>query len=106
VEGELMTYNLSNFTDARDPLQMLTAANDMVGGLVFIGILIALFTIITVSLLKEGIVIAAGIGMFVTSLAGLVLILAGVLSPTFMVFFLVPLAIIVIGGFVRKQFGS
>ena len=101
-----MTYNLSNFTAVRDPLQFLTASNELVGGLVFIGLLIALFFIITISLLREGIVIAAGMGMFVTSLAGLVLILAGVLSASFMAFFIVPLAIIIIGGFVRKQYGS
>ena len=101
-----MTYNLSNFTAVTDPLEFLTAANELVGGLVYIGLLLALFMIITISLLREGIIIAAGMGMFITSLAGMILILAGVLSPTFMAFFIVPLAIIVIGGFVRKQYGS
>lgn len=101
-----MTYNLSNFTSATNPLELIIAGDEITGGLLILGLLGALLVIITVSLLNEGLLIALGIGGFVVSLAGILLIVAGVLSATFLSFFIIPLAILIIGGFVRKSYSS
>ena len=98
-----MTYNLTNISASTDILTLLSTTDQLVGGLLSIGVLIALFTIIFLSRLNEGALAAFGVSTFITGIVGMLFILAGLIETTQLVWFILPVAIVVVFGLVKRQ---
>lgn len=98
-----MAYNLTNISGSTDILQVITHADQLVGGLISIGILIALFFIVFLSTLREGALTAFGASTFITGIIGMLFILAGLIETSMLIWFILPVAIVVVLGLVKRQ---
>ena len=98
-----MAYNLTNLSGSSNILEVLVNADNLVDGMMTIGILIALFVIIFVMTLREGPLVAFGATTFITSITGMLFILAGLIETSRLVWFILPLAIVIVLGLVKRQ---
>ena len=101
-----MTYNLTNFTAEPSLFSFMTAANQTTGGLFILMALVVLTLIITISLIRFGAGTAISTALFVTSLTGLMLTLVGMVDLTFLPYFVLPLAMAIVGVFIANRNGG
>jgi len=98
-----MAYNLTNLSGSTNILEVLQNADQIVDGMMSIGILIALLIIIFVMTLREGPLVAFGASTFITSIVGMLFILAGLIETSRLVWFILPLAIVIVMGLIKRQ---
>lgn len=101
-----MTYNLTNFTTEPTLLGFMTAANQTTEGLFILLALGVLTIIIMMSLIQFGAGTAVSTALFITSLAGLFFTLVGLVSVTFLPYFILPLAMAIVGVFIANRNGG
>ena len=101
-----MTYNLTNYTTDPTLFSFVRAANQTTEGAFILLFLAALMIIITMSLIRHGAGTAISTGLFVSSLAGLLLTLVGFVDVTFLPYFVLPLAMAVVGVFIANRNGG
>jgi len=98
-----MAYNLTNLSGSTNILEVLQNADQIVDGMMSIGILIALLIIIFIMTLREGPLVAFGASTFITSIVGMLFILAGLIETSRLVWFILPLAIVIVMGLIKRQ---
>lgn len=98
-----MSYNLTNFTGGTNPLTFMNAANEITGGMFYVGALISLFIIIFLATINRGFLPATATSSFSTTLAGIFLILSGGMSDTFLPYFILLLAVTVAGVYISSR---
>ena len=98
-----MAYNLTNISGSTDILQFVLHADAIVGGLLSIGILLSLFVIIFFAALREGALTAFGASTFITGVVGMLFILAGLIETSMLIWFILPVALVVVMGLVKRQ---
>lgn len=98
-----MVYNLTNFTSEPSLFAFMNASNQITGGLFILLALGVLTVIIMVSLMRFGAGTAVSTALFVSSLVGMLLTLLGMVDVSFLPYFILPLAMAIVGVFIANR---
>lgn len=97
-------YNLTNLTGG-DPgfLNSMSVANDVTNGLFWVLISVILWIVLVTTMQKSGILPAITAASFVTSIVGMLLILTGLVSQGYLIFYIIVMASAVAAAFVAGK---
>ena len=98
-----MAYNLTNVTGGDNLLDIMVAADQLSGNIFFLLVSIALFVILLVSMVNRGFLPAFATSSFITGIAGILLVLAGLISQSYLVYYIVIMALAVAAAFVAGK---
>lgn len=97
-------YNLTNLTDTNQTfVGAMSAANDVTGGWFWLVISIALWLVLTLAMRRNGILPAFVASSFITSVAGMLLVITGLVNGAYLIYYILIMGFGVAGGFVASK---
>lgn len=96
-------YNLTNVSNSQNLLDLAIASNQLTNNVLFLFITIAMFIVLTLLLVNRGILAAISTSSFITGITGILLILSGLISETFLVYYVVVMALAIAAAFVAGK---
>lgn len=101
-----LTYNLTNISGSGSLTGFLGGIDGLTGGLFIILILLALFFVVLLGLINWGLFPALASSTLLTSVVGIVFILSGLLSSSYLAYFiLLPAGVAIMGFIMSRQEG-
>lgn len=98
-----MTYNLTNVTGGEGLYDTMVAVDQLTGNIFFFLVTIALFAILLISMLRNGFLPAVTTSGFITSVVGVLLIVSGLISDAYLVYYIIAGALAIAAAFVAGK---